>query len=85
MVDNWLRDVLSASQARDLLENVDDCYGRASALVATRVRVEDWHVRFPDATLADATLDRLVHNANRLDLKGGLMQKTHSPLAKKTG
>jgi DNA replication protein DnaC len=85
ILDDWLRDTLTASQSRDLLEIVDDRYGRASTLVATQVPVEDWHARFPDPTLADAILDRLVHNAYRLELKGESMRKKKSPLAQKTG
>jgi DNA replication protein DnaC len=81
ILDDWVRDPLSAAQARDLLEIVDDRYGRASTLLATQVPVEDWHARFPDPTLADAILDRLLHNAYRLELKGGSMRKAHSPLA----
>lgn len=81
ILDDWLRDPLSAAQARDLLEIVDDRYGQASTLLATQVPVQDWHARFPDPTLADAILDRLLHNAYRLELKGGSMRKTHSPLA----
>ncbi|MGA2111287.1 MAG: IS21-like element helper ATPase IstB [Anaerolineales bacterium] len=80
ILDDWLRDPLSAAQARDLLEIVDDRYGQASTLVATQVPKEDWHARFPDPTLADAILDRLVHNAYRLELKGGSMRKKRSPL-----
>ena len=81
ILDDWLRDPLTASQARDLLEIVDDRYGRASTLLATQVPVQDWHARFPDPTLADAILDRLVHNAYRLELKGGSMRRARSPLA----
>ena len=81
ILDDWLRDPLRASQARDLLEIVDDRYGRASTLVATQVPVEDWHARFPDPTLGDAILDRLVHNPYRLELKGASMRKARSPLA----
>ncbi len=83
ILGDWLRDPLAASQSRDLLEIVDDRYGRASTLVATQVPVEDWHARFPDPTLADAVLDRLVHNAYRLELKGDSMRKKRSPLAQK--
>jgi DNA replication protein DnaC len=85
ILDDWLRDTLTASQSRDLLEIVDDRYGRASTLVATQVPVEDWHARFPDPTLADAILDRLVHNAYRLELKGESIRTKKSPLAQKTG
>lgn len=85
ILDDWLRDPLSASQARDLLEIIDDRYGRASTLVATQVPIEDWHARLPDPTLADAILDRLIHNAYRLELRGESMRKSHSALQMATG
>jgi DNA replication protein DnaC len=84
ILDDWLRDPLTASQARDLLEIIDDRYGRASTLVATQVPVEDWHARFPDPTLGDAILDRLVHNAYRLELRGESMRKSKSTLPDRT-
>jgi DNA replication protein DnaC len=78
--DDWLRDPLSLAQARDLLEILDDRYGLSSTIVATQIPVENWHARFPDPTLGDAIMDRLIHNAYRLELKGDSMRKTHSPL-----
>jgi len=81
ILDDWLRDPLTVSQARDLLEIVDDRYGRASTLLSTQIPVQDWHAHLPDPTLADALLDRLVHNAYTLELKGGSMRKAYSPLA----
>ena len=78
--DDWLRDPLSRSQTRDLLEILDDRYGRSATMVVTQVPVADWHARIPDPTLADAILDRLIHNAYRLELKGESMRKVHSPL-----
>jgi len=78
--DDWLRDPLSRSQAKDLLEILDDRYGRSATLVATQVPVNEWHARIPDPTIADSILDRLIHNAYRLDLKGDSMRKQHSPL-----
>jgi len=80
ILDDWLRDPLSTSQARDLLEIIDDRYGRSSTLVATQVPVEDWHARLPDPTLGDAILDRLIHNAYRLELRGESMRETYSLL-----
>jgi DNA replication protein DnaC len=80
ILDDWLRDPLTASHARDLLEIIDDRYGRSSTLVATQVPVEDWHVRLSDPTLGDAILDRLIHNAYRLELRGESMRKTYSTL-----
>jgi DNA replication protein DnaC len=81
ILDDWLRDSLSRSQARDLLEFLDDRYGRTATMVVTQVPVVEWHARIPDPTLADAILDRLIHNAYRLELKGESMRKIHSPLA----
>ena len=78
--DDWLRDSFSRSQAKGLLEILDDRYGRGATLVATQVPVQDWHARNPDPTLADSVLDRLIHNAYRLELKGDSMRKVHSPL-----
>ena len=80
ILDDWLRDPLTHAQARDLLEILDDRYGRAATLIATQIPVADWHARLPDPTLADAILDRLVHNAYRFELKGESMRKTRSPL-----
>ena len=68
ILDDWMRDPLTASQARDLLEIIDDRYGCSSTLVTTQVPVEDWHARLPDPTLGDAILDRLIHNAYRVVL-----------------
>ena len=80
ILDDWLRDPLTQAQTRDLLEILDDRYGRAAVLVATQIPVADWHHHLPDPTLADSILDRLVHNAYRLELKGDSMRKVHSPL-----
>jgi DNA replication protein DnaC len=81
--DDWLRDPLSRSQARDLLEILDDRYGRSATMVVTQVPVADWHSRIPDPTLSDAVLDRLIHNAYRLELQGDSMRKVHSPFHSK--
>jgi len=84
LLDDWLRDPLTRLQSQDLLEILDDRYGRSSTLVATQVPVAEWHVRFPDPTIGDAILDRLVHNAYRLALKGESRRKVHSPLSMPT-
>jgi DNA replication protein DnaC len=84
VLDDWLRDPLTRLQSQDLLEILDDRYGRSSTMVATQVPVAEWHVRFPDPTTGDAILDRLVHNAYRLALKGESRRKTNSPLSMPT-
>ena len=58
--------------------NVDDRHGRASTIVTSQVPVEHWHDVIGDPTLADAILDRLVHNAHRLVLKGESMRKLNA-------
>jgi DNA replication protein DnaC len=80
ILDDWLRDPLSRPQSQDLLEILDDRYGRSSTLLVTQVPVADWHARFPDPTLGDAILDRMVHNAYRINLKGESRRKSKSPL-----
>ena len=80
VLDDWLRDPLTRSQSQDLLEILDDRYGRSSTMVATQVPVAEWHARFPDPTIGDAILDRLIHNAYRLDLLGESRRKVNSPL-----
>ena len=76
--DDWLRDPVTLAQAQDLLEIMDDRFGRSSTLVATQVPVAEYHARFPDSTLADAILDRLVHNAHRVNLVGESQRKVRS-------
>ncbi len=84
VLDDWLRDPLTRSQSQDLLEILDDRYDRSSTMVVTQVPVAEWHARFPDPTIGDAILDRLVHNAYRLCLKGESRRKTNSPLPMST-
>jgi len=85
ILDDWLRDPLTPAQARDLLEVFDDRYNKKSTLVVAQVPVTEWHERIPDPTLADAILDRLVHNAHRITLKGESQRKLRSPLAETDG
>ena len=78
ILDDWLRDPLTATQSRDLADILDDRYGLRATLVATQVPIEDWHSRIGDPTLADAILVRLVHNAFRIELKGESQRKTRA-------
>lgn len=81
ILDDWMRDPLSVSQTRDLLEILDDRYGRTATMLASQVPVAEWHARLPEPTLADAIRDRLVHNAYRLELRGESQRKLRSPLS----
>lgn len=75
ILDDWGLSVLSQAQRIDLLEILEDRNGRGSTLVTSQVPVEQWHEVIGDPTLADAILDRLVHNAHRLNVTGDSMRK----------
>ena len=82
ILDDWGLSILNPSERRDLLEILDDRHGRASTIVTSQVPVEHWHDVIGDPTLGDAILDRLVHNAHRLQLTGESMRKKNdSPQA----
>lgn len=66
---------LGEAQGRDLLEVVDDRSGSRSTLIASQLPVENWHSVIKDPTIADALLDRLVHNAHKISLRGDSMRK----------
>lgn len=82
VLDDWGLAALAPDQARDLLEILEDRYDRKSTLIASQIPVENWHATILDPTLADAALDRLVHNAHRLNLDGESMRKTRATLTK---
>ena len=75
ILDDWGPDRLTASQRRDLMEIVEDRYGRGSTLITSQLPVETWHEVIGEPTFADAILDRIVHNAYRLALDGPSMRK----------
>ena len=75
ILDDWMRDPIQLAAAQDLLEVFDDRFGKTATLIASQVPVADWHARFPDPTLADAILDRTIHNAYRLALLGDSQRK----------
>lgn len=59
----------------DLLEVIEDRNGASSTLITSQLPIENWHAHIGDPTIADAILDRLIHNAHRINLKGGSMRK----------
>jgi DNA replication protein DnaC len=75
ILDDWGLANLTPDQGRDLLEIVDDRHGRGSTIVTSQLPVEQWHEAIANPTVADAILDRLVHNAHRLTLKGDSLRK----------
>jgi DNA replication protein DnaC len=78
ILDDWGPEPLTAEQRRDLLEIVDDRYEKGSLLVTSQVPVSRWHELVGDPTIGDAILDRVVHRAHRLDLKGPSLRKRHA-------
>jgi len=80
VLDDWELAKLTAAQRRDLLEILDDRHDRRSTLITSQLPVEHWHKIIGDPTLADAILDRLVHNAYRIELKGESMRKNRIDL-----
>ena len=71
---------LKDEHRRDMLEILDDRYGVRSTLVTSQFPIENWHELIGDPTLADAILDRLVHNAYKLNLEGESMRKSRNKL-----
>jgi DNA replication protein DnaC len=75
ILDDWGPDGLSANQRRDLLEILEDRYAAASTLITSQLPLDKWHQVIGEPTFADAILDRIVHNAYRLELQGESMRK----------
>ena len=84
LLDDWGLEPLDAHARHDLLEILEERYGRRSTIVTSQLPVEDWHTVIGDPTYADAILDRLVHNAHRLNLTGDSLRKTRGKAAEKT-
>jgi DNA replication protein DnaC len=73
---------MSATERRDLLEVIEDRHSLSSTIVATQLPIENWHDNIRDPTIADAILDRLIHNAHKINLKGESMRKLRSKAPK---
>jgi DNA replication protein DnaC len=87
LIDDFGITPLTDQAKRDLLEILDDRYDRSATIITSQLEVKQWHAYIDDPTLADAILDRLVHNAYHLDLSGDSVRKLKSLRAKgvKTG
>jgi DNA replication protein DnaC len=78
ILDDWGPEQLTAPQRRDLMEIIDERYGRKATVVTSQLPIDTWHDMIGDPTFADAILDRLVHNAHKFALDGPSMRKTSS-------
>ena len=76
ILDDWGLQKLNAPQRNDLMEIIEDRYKLRSTLIASQLPMDHWHDYVGEATIADAILDRLLHNAHRLLLEGESMRKT---------
>jgi len=76
ILDDWGPERLDASQGRDLMEIVEDRHEVGSTPITSQLPIDTWHDVIGEPTFADAILDRLVHNAYRVELDGQSMRKT---------
>jgi DNA replication protein DnaC len=80
VMDDWGLAVLSDQHRRDLLEILDDRYNLRATVITSQLPIAHWHEAVGDPTLADAILDRVVHNAYKINLSGSSMRKEREKL-----
>jgi len=71
---------MTDTERRDLLEVIEERHGHASTIVVSQLPVDHWHEQIGDPTIADAMLDRLIHNSHKIALKGGSLRKKYANL-----
>jgi DNA replication protein DnaC len=77
ILDDWALSPITARGRQELLEIIDDRIGSGSILITSQLPVDNWHEYIGEPTIADAILDRLVHRAHRIELRGDNMRKIH--------
>lgn len=82
VLDDWGLAPLGDQERRDVLEVLEDRSGSRATLVASQLPIKSWHAYIGEPTIADAVLDRLVHSAHQLELKGESLRKKRSALTK---
>jgi DNA replication protein DnaC len=75
ILDDWGLEPLAPEQRHDMLEIVEERYGRGATLITSQIPIDKWHQLIGQPTLADAILDRIIHNAHRLQLSGDSLRK----------
>ena len=80
VVDDWGLSPLNEAERRDFLEIMEDRHGIRSTVITSQYPVAKWHELIGEPTLADAILDRIVHNAHKIILKGESLRKTKAKL-----
>jgi DNA replication protein DnaC len=79
VIDDWAMAPLAESERRDFWEICEDRYQTRSTILTSQLPVTRWHEQIGDPTAADGILDRLVHNAHRLEMRGDSMRKKRGP------
>lgn len=80
VLDDWGLEKMTLNQRNDMLEIMEDRHGSKSTLITSQLPLDQWHKAIGDATLADAILDRLLHNSHKLKLRGESMRKAMSKM-----
>ena len=78
VVDDWAMAPLQETERRDFWEICEERYQTRSTILTSQIPVPQWHEQIGDATIADGILDRLVHNAHRIELRGESMRKSRN-------
>src|SRR5215204_3603493 len=78
ILDDWGLEPLDAAARHDLLEILEERYGRRSTIITSQIPVDKWHELIGDPTYADAILDRIVHNAHRINLTGHSLRRSRA-------
>jgi DNA replication protein DnaC len=79
VIDDWAMAPLSEAERREIGEICEDRYQTRSTILTSQLPVSRWHEQIGDPTIADGILDRLVHNAHRLEMRGESMRKKRNP------
>ncbi len=83
IIDDWGLEALEPAQRNDLMEIMDDRHGDSATVILSQLPTDKWYTSIGDNTLADAILDRLMHNAHRLELNGESMRKIKGELTQR--
>ena len=83
ILDDWGLEPLDAAARHDLLEILEERYGRRSTIITSQIPIDKWHDLIGDPTYADAILDRIVHNAHRINLTGHSLRRSRASKATK--
>jgi DNA replication protein DnaC len=79
VIDDWVMAPLNESERRDLWEIFEERYQTRSTILTSQLPISRWHEQIGDPTIADGILDRLVHNAHRIEMRGESMRKKRNP------